>query len=376
MRAVSTQQRWRAAAVVLALAAIVAAAMVVRDVLGDDDPAAGSIDNGAATSVATVTRRSLSERTQLNGTLGYAGSSTVLGSRPGTVTWLPQVGQVIRQGQVLYRVDGAPVVLLYGTTPAYRTLAEGAYASSVAGRDVAQLNRDLVALGYLDAADVAAWDEFGWATRQGVVRLQDELGVEQTGALDLGDVVFLPTPARVTARRAGLGGPATGEVLSASSTVRTVTVQLDPSLQSTVRAGDRVTVTLPDGHATAGRISSVGRVALTPSNATGNPDDQGGSGPTIPVHLRLLHPGAAGTLDQALVEVAITDRTVHHVLTVPVTALLARAGGGYAVEVVDPDDSRRLVPVSTGLVDDAAGLVQVTGSGLSAGQHVVVPGDE
>ena len=74
--------------------------------------------NGSATSLATVTRRSLSEQTQFNGTLGYAGSYTVLGRAPGTVTWLPTVGQVIRQGQVLYRVDEAPVVLLYGPTPA------------------------------------------------------------------------------------------------------------------------------------------------------------------------------------------------------------------------------------------------------------------
>ena len=83
-------------------------------------------DNGSATSLATVTRRSLSRQTQFNGTLGYAGSYTVLARARGTVTWLPKVGQVIRQGQVLYRVDQAPVVLLYGSTPAYRTLAEGA----------------------------------------------------------------------------------------------------------------------------------------------------------------------------------------------------------------------------------------------------------
>ena len=70
-------------------------------------------------------RRSLSRQTQFNGTLGYAGSYTVLGQAQGTVTWLPKVGQVIGQGQVLYRVDEAPVVLLYGRIPAYRALAEG-----------------------------------------------------------------------------------------------------------------------------------------------------------------------------------------------------------------------------------------------------------
>ena len=39
---------------------------------------------------------------------------------------LPQIGQVISQGQVLYRVDDSPVVLLYGSTPAYRSLSAGA----------------------------------------------------------------------------------------------------------------------------------------------------------------------------------------------------------------------------------------------------------
>jgi hypothetical protein len=58
---------------------------------------------------------------------------------------------------------------------------------------------------------------------------------------------------------------------------------------------------------------------------------------------------------------------------VPVTALLARSGGGYAVEVVGSGGTDRLLEVSLGLFDDAHGLVQVTGSGLAAGQTVVVP---
>jgi hypothetical protein len=56
-----------------------------------------------------------------------------------------------------------------------------------------------------------------------------------------------------------------------------------------------------------------------------------------------------------------------------VTALLARSGGGYAVELSGAAAHNHLVPVSLGLFDDAQGLVQVTGSGLAAGQDVVVP---
>jgi hypothetical protein len=343
---------------------------VVGGVLDGGGGGSGSSDNGSATSVAAVVRRTLSETTQFNGTLGYAGSYTVLAQAHGTVTWLPKAGRVIHQGQVLYRVDGAPVVLLSGSTPAYRALAEGATAAEVTGADVAQLNHDLVALRYLDSAAVdSAWDEFNWATKAGVEKLQKHLGMDQTGKLSLGEVVFLPTAARVTTLQATLGAPATGPVLQASSTARTVSVALDADLQSEVKAGDRVTITLPDGSTTPGTVTSVGKVATAPSNTSGGSD----SGPTVPVTLRPTDPRATGSLDQAPVVVAITDRTVHNVLAVPVNALLALAGGGYAVEVANADGTRHLVPVSPGLFDDAAGLVQVTGSGLAVGQQVVVP---
>jgi hypothetical protein len=355
-------------AVVLVLIAA-GAVVVVRGVFVHGGGRSGFGENGSATSLATVERRSLSTQTQFNGTLGYAGSYTVLAQAQGTVTSLPKVGRVIHDGQVLYRVDQAPVVLLYGPIPAYRPLAEGATAAA----DVAQLNHDLVALGYVDRSDVdAAWAEFNWATRAGVEQLQDHLGVDQTGTLDLGDVVFLPRAARVTTLQAGLGGPATGPVLSASSTARTVTVALEPDLASQVKAGDRVTITLPDGSTTPGRVTSVGRVATVPSSNSGGPD----TGPTVRVRIRPTHPRGTGSLDQALVEVSITDRTVHNVLAVPVTALLARSGGGYTVEVVAGDGTHHLVRVRPGLFDDAAGMVQVSGAGLAAGQRVVVPGNE
>ena len=347
------------------------AVVVVGGVFDGDGGGSAPSGNGSATSLTTITRRSLSQTTQLNGTLGYAGSYTVLSEEHGTVTWLPRAGGVIRDGQVVYRVDQAPVVLLYGRIPAYRTLAEGA-----TGADVAQLNHDLVELGYVDSADVdAAWDGFNWATRVGVEKLQADLGVDQTGELSLGDVVFLPTAARVAALRAILGAPATGPVLSASSTTRTVSVALDPDLQPEVNAGDRVTITLPDGSTTPGRVTSVGRVATAPSDGSGGSGGSG-SGPTVPVQIRPTDLKATESLDQALVEVAITNQTVRNVLAVPVSALLARSARGYAVEVVAGDGTHRLVRVRLGLFDDATGLVQVSGPGLAAGQRVVVPGDE
>jgi hypothetical protein len=369
----SARRRWSWAIVVL-LVVVAAAAVLLAAVtfVGGGDGNRAS-DVGSATSLVTVRRRSLSETTQFNGTLGYAGSYTVLARSPGTVTWLPTAGQVVRQGQVLFRVDGRPVVLLYGATPAYRALTEGATAADVTGVDVAQLNHDLVALGYAQRSDVdLAWSEFSWATRAGVEKLQDRLGVDQTGKLALGALVFLPGAARVTALQATLGAPAAGPVLTASSTARTVRVPLDPDLQSEVRIGDRVTITLPNGSTTPGRVTSVGKVATAQSSGASGSD----SGPTVTVQVRPTDPSATGGLDQALVEVAVTDRTVRNVLAVPVTALLARADGGYSVEVVTGNGAHHLVRVTLGLFDDAAGMVQASGAGLATGQRVVVPGNE
>jgi hypothetical protein len=134
-------------------------------------------DNGAAPSLATVTRQSLPSRTSVNGTLGSAGSYTVINRAQGTFTGLRQVGRVARRGQVLYRMNGDPVVLLYGRVPAYRSPAEGATASGVTGRDVEQLNRARVALGYASRSQPnPSPDESSWATTAARERLQKHLG--------------------------------------------------------------------------------------------------------------------------------------------------------------------------------------------------------
>jgi hypothetical protein len=157
-------------------------------------------------------------------------------------------------------------------------------------------------------------------------------------------------------------------ILSATSTRPQVSIDLDAAQQGLVKVGDKVTITLPDGTTTSGVVSRVGSVATTPSDSSDSQD----TSPTISVEVTLTHPAQAGHLDQAPVLVAITTDTVKHALVVPVNALLALAGGGYAVEV-SSGGSRHLVPVELGLFDDAQGLVQVSGSGLEEGQRVVVP---
>ena len=399
----SYRRRW----LLLAVVVVTAAAMVgVVDPFSAKHPTAtGVTANADPTSLATVSRQNLAEQTEVSATLGYAGSYTVLyqgsatgSSGPGgsgaagTLTQLPTVGQVVSQGQVLYRVDNSPVVLLYGATPAYRSLAEGASASDVTGPDVQELNADLVSLGYVTSSEVSPTsDEFGYWTKVGVEKLQAALGATQNGILALGQAVFLPTAARVTSVSAGLGGLAQsgGTVLQATSTPRQVSIALDASQQSEVAVGDKVRITLPNNRTTPGVISSVGTVASTGSGSgssgtgssgTGSSggSSSGGSGssnPTITVLVNPTDPAATGTWDQAPVNVTITTATASSVLVVPIDAILAQPGGGYAVEVVDPIGVHHLVDVTLGIFDDADGLVQVTGSALAAGQRVVVPNE-
>ena len=140
------------------------------------NPGSGPGSGGqAAPATAAVTRQDLSAVTPVTATLGYAGSYPVTGRGGGTLTWLPSPGQVIKQGQALYRIDnGSPVVLLYGSVPDWRALDEG-----VTGQDVSQLNHDLVQLGYANRADITAlgWDYYSWETAYAVQRLEAHLGV-------------------------------------------------------------------------------------------------------------------------------------------------------------------------------------------------------
>jgi hypothetical protein len=358
--------RW----VALGIVTLVAAGMVSAWRAGVFYPAVSSesAPGAPAPATAVVTRQDIAATTPVTATLGYAGSYSVAGRGGGTLTWLPRAGQVIRQGRVLYRTDnGSPVVLLYGRVPDWRNLGEG-----VTGADVTQLNHDLVTLGDADSANISAlgWDNYSWQTQAGVERLQSALGVSAPpGSLPLGQVVFEPEAIRVSNVTGSLGGPASGPVLAATSDRHVVTIPLDASDQSEIKAGDAVTVTLPDGAATPGVVSAVGQVATTSSSTGGS-----GSSTTIPVYVRLTHPTAAGSLDQAPVTVNITTASARNALAVPVSALVAQSPDRYVVEVVGPQNTRRWVPVQVGPVfDDASGMVQVTGN-LTPGQRAVVAG--
>jgi peptidoglycan hydrolase-like protein with peptidoglycan-binding domain len=284
-----------------------------------------------------------------------------------TFTMLPAVGRVIARGQGLFALSDHPTVLLYGSVLPSRAFEAGMSA----GGDVAALNANLQALGY---ADGSSGEAFTPATEAAIRAFQSARGMPVTGELPLGSVVFQPGPVRVTSVTPEVGASVTaGPVLGVTSTRPQVKIALSAAEQSSVKVGDQVSITLPDQQTTPGAISSVGTVAKSPtSKEGGGPENGEEGGPTIEVNVTPSEPRAIRHLDAAPVTVSITTASVRDALAVPVDALLALAGGGYALEVVD-GGVHHLEAVTLGLFDDAEGLVQVSGQSVSAGQRVVVP---
>jgi hypothetical protein len=137
-----TRKRWALAAAAL----LVAATCGVVAMSGADHPTAAA--RALAADTVKVQKGELSAMVSAGGTLTYrarSDGSPYLRDQPGSrvYTSLPDSGDKVGCGDVLYRVDDRPVVLLCGTVPAYRALHVG-----LKGRDVRQLNRNLHRLGY------------------------------------------------------------------------------------------------------------------------------------------------------------------------------------------------------------------------------------
>jgi peptidoglycan hydrolase-like protein with peptidoglycan-binding domain len=366
LRAPRWSARARLAAAVLIVALALGGSIYAADRLLAGRGSQAGATNPYPTSLATVADRTLASQIEVTGSLGYASNFSVVNQAQGVVTWLPSQGQVISQGQELYQVNGVPVILLYGSVPAYRDLKLGVSD----GPDVNQLEQNLLALGYANSSNLIANGHFDSYDAAALKRWQKALAIDQTGALALGQTVFLPSAVRITSfgPNVTLGAQAQPgqSVLTATSTTRLVTVALDSALQSDVKVGDKVTILLPHNLSTPGVVSYVGSVATVPPGGNNNT-------PSVIVDVTPTDSAATGNIDQAPVLVSITTVTADNALVVPVTALLAQAARGYAVEVVR-HGVHRLVPVTLGIFDDADGLVQVTSAGLAAGDQVVVPG--
>ncbi len=321
------------------------------------EPSAASDDPAeTAVATATVTRQDLTTSDEYAGLLGYADSVALVAGRDGIVTWMPEEGTVVARGGILAEIDGAATRLLLGDRPAWRRMAVG----EADGADIWQLNDNLAALGYAerDALPVARFDG---RTRDAVSRWQRDLWMRRTGAVELGDVAFLPSEVRVGTVEAEPGTwVGAGQTLaSATSTAQVVTVDLDAARRASLSEGSPVVVLLPDRTRVDATVSSVGRNVSAPVGA----DDPS----TVKVEIQAA--GLVGDLDAAPVVVIVERVIAQDALTVPVGALVAPAAGGYAVERVTAAGTE-LITVEPGRF--AAGLVEITGE-IAEGDSVVVP---
>jgi peptidoglycan hydrolase-like protein with peptidoglycan-binding domain len=378
-----------------------------------------------------VTRATLINSLTVDGELNH-GAELPLGVRAaGTVTWLPENRKVVRRGETLLRVDDRPIVLLYGTLPMYRDLAQedgeeepgdgtaakhpaatagaeptatpsgsprpgtgtsepsgGAASSGAAaghshkplrGRDVRQLESNLKALGY---SGFAVDEVYSAATAKAVGRWQRNLGLPEAGTVGIGDVVYAPGPVRIARALVRVGAAADGDVLRYTGTKRMVTVNVPVGDAAWAVRGAGVSVILPDGRDVSGKVTGVGgEVSSAPGSDSGAGADGGGRGAAdgaagadpqnlvVPVTIGVSDQRRLGGLDRAPVTVKYVVDKREDVLTVPVSALVALAEGGYGLEAVDGGSSR-FVAVRTGLFAD--GRVEVSGPAIGTGMTVRV----
>ena len=342
---------WIIGSTALVLAVAVAAAVFVTRPQAD----AAEEQRKPPTETSSVTRGDLTEQVRLTGKLQFRNLRDLGSPLPGTVTSVTAPGTVVGRGGELFRVDNTPVLLLVGGLPVWREFSEG----MADGEDIRQLETNLAALGYFDRTPD---DEFRWSTIVAIKKWQKALGLEETGRLELGRIVFSPTDVRVNDAVAGVGSPAGGVVLKVSENTKEASVDLDPNLAANAPVGAAVDVRLPDGTAAAGKVTAVGAPVE-------RENDNGGKSLKLPLTIVLDDPAVAAAFDTVSVSVTLVHIIAEDVLLVPVTALLAQPGGGSAVERVVKKKSE-LVTVELGKFAD--GMVEVVGGELAEGDVVAV----
>lgn len=345
--------RTTAIAVVVGAAAAGGAWLLLPD---DGQTAQNPVNDRIPLGSASVERRDLIDRQDVDGTLGFATTEVVTAPAAGTITRLRAEGTTVRRGWSMLSINAeATGWVMYGKRPFYRDLEPGIDD----GSDVRQLERNLEALGYDPGTVDTDWTS---ATTAAVKAFQEDRDLDETGRLTADELIVSDGPARIGAHSAEVGDAARPGAPVTKLTERTprIVASTDAGVASALRRGAAVTVTLPDGSEARGRITAVGTVAKPAAQG----DD---GGPTVSVYIR-LRSKKRGRLDGAPVSVTLSTGSTRDALAVPVTALVATGTGKYAVQL---SGSRRLVGVTLGAFAD--GWVQIDGASLHAGDRVVVP---
>ena len=360
-----TRTKHRRAVLTTACIGVVAtgAFVVVRtaDASDTDDSSTTTRDTGTTDDAQTVDsdrlvaaeKRDLIRSEEFDGAIGHGDSDTLRLAGDGTITQLPNVGDIIDFGKSILEVDGEPVLYLQGDRPAWRALGAG-----VKGEDVRQLEAALVSMGYADPTKVEVDDTWTSATTAAVKLMQKFMGLPIDGRLETSEIVFGTAPIRIAEIGGGLGDRVSEAAIETSGLEQSIEMRISASKAHLVEVGTNLDIELPSGESVAGTVESV---------ATPETGEDGKK--TVAV---VITTDAVDDADGTPVTVTLDIVAVSNATAVPAAALLALAEGGYAVEVPDPSGSNgtRLVGVEIG--EFADGWVEITGD-IAPGDQVVVP---
>ncbi len=299
---------------------------------------------------AVVARRDLVDASSWPGVLGYADTTVLVHmADSGTVTWLPESGSTVGQGEVLYRVDDMPVVLLVSATPLWRTLD-----TASEGPDVEALETTLVAMGFDPDETVTVDEHYTANTAAMVERFQEQAGQEVTGELTLGTVAMYPNEVRIATHSVSLGDSVMlgSPVTQISSASRTVVFSVDSESRGLISIGDSVDVRLPDRSVVPARITSIlADNTGADYRTTASVADDGGY-----------------RSDQLEVTVLAAATAFEGALTVAPNALVALEGNRYQLRVVTDTGYE---PVDVVVLGKADRFVVINGVGLTDGTIVL-----
>ncbi len=320
----------------------------------DDANAQETVD----TEQVPVVRQDVVESSKVVANVGYGATVTLPLQAEGIVTWTPEHRTVLRSGDVVVEVSGRPVVLVIGDSPLYRPLRlvaswerdeAGSKIGSLAGADVAQLQRHLLAEGFDDKGRLEVDEVFGLSTHRAVKDWQASVGHPATGIVDTSQMVFMTTELLLQSQQV-VGQQFTQIDVTGTETV--LRVVGSTTLREFFAVGSTVDV-LADSPVEGVVTSSVRETR-----------DDGQVGQLIEVTVEGVAPEELGQS----VEVVGSITRASDALTIPVRALLALSDGGWHVEVITASGTKR-VPVELVQVVDTTAVV----SGIDEGDEVVVP---
>ncbi|QUQ67606.1 peptidoglycan-binding protein [Kutzneria sp. CA-103260] len=349
--------RRRAVIGIAVLVVVVGAVLGVAVIDSRHGSAASVTATPPSAQTVAVKRMDLSNGQSFGGTLGFGAPQAVKGAGSGVVTKLPKIGDVAAQGKALYWVNDKPVPVFFGDTPLFRKLD----GPTVKGADVAVVAQNLKALGYSvgilpkDPQETA----FTPAVAAALKKWEKNAGLDDTGTLDVGQVLVLAGPMRVNSVTAQLGDPVAGDLLTVTSTQKVVTMPVDATEVGQIKTGAAVTIIRPDNKTVTAKVTAIS------TTVDGGDKQQNTGPPKLNVTVTPDDPSTLSDLDAASVQVQVTTSVHKGVLAVPVGALVALREGGYAVQTVDG----KYHAVQTGMF--ANGMVEISGDGVAEGLKVV-----